>query len=614
MTRTVTLGFIFHSLFAAGQTQVSLYPVYRKAVTGFGNPSGKKTEKQIDKSGGRLLSSDGIVELIFPEGALKKTTTISIQPVVNKLSLGEGKAYQMEPSSMEFIKPAQIVFHYDNNDAEGEMQSLMGIAMQDEKGKWFELFDTELDTVKKTVSGLITHFSVWSKFMELKLYPKYTRLKVGKTITLNIMALRYDLPEEKPAPLVKKAVSVAGGGNKDGSGKEPAPTWKMEIGEIEIIEESGGNLTLVPPTADDIEAANPGVFDDGSKLVLTPPTVDELEAANPGVFDSDAKGPNGEVEIIIPNPEDIIRTDEPGSDAEVKMTIGEAKRTEGGQVEISIGDPKEAGNEVDIKIGDPKRKKGVPDEKAASDFLKNWNAEWMVNGIKGGNSTFGSVTGITHKAALFVAPKLVPDENPVTVTVILRGATINRKGKTISGPNLQCKIFLYDNAYKIETECKVQGMDAGTRLGESYYTDAGSFLVELKKDKAEIKDIRNQPDYWTYKGSCSVQTISPDIGMVHIGPTKQIKVIPPPNEQSAARVEIEFVPQRARLSKILIACKDGPALPFGGGWGNLLAYPMFVNFEAKEGKQVVLQQGEPGGQFWVLIKARKLSDKDIVFQ
>lgn len=155
-------------------------------ITSVGKPAGAKTEIKINKDAGSLKSADGMVELIIPEGAVPKNTFISIQPITNLMANGNGKAYRLEPSSIQFKKPLQLIFHYDEEEIKDSMQLLTGIAMQDDKGQWLGLKNFTLDTVAKTISGNISHFSDWANFMKIKLYPFESRLKIKKIMTLAI--------------------------------------------------------------------------------------------------------------------------------------------------------------------------------------------------------------------------------------------------------------------------------------------------------------------------------------------------------------------------------------------------------------------------------------------
>lgn len=102
---------------------------------------------------------------------------------------GNGKAYQMEPSGIIFQKPVQLIFSYNDNETEGNSALLLGLAMQDEKGKWSSLKKAILDSVAKTLTADIHHFSSYVNFRWAKIYPSSARVKVKGSLRLNIRAL-----------------------------------------------------------------------------------------------------------------------------------------------------------------------------------------------------------------------------------------------------------------------------------------------------------------------------------------------------------------------------------------------------------------------------------------
>ena len=178
-------------------------------ITAVGKPNGKKTEIKINKDGGSLKSSDGMAELIFPAGAVSKKTNISIQPITNLMTNGNGMAYRFEPSGIQFQKPVQVIFHYDEEETKDSMQLLLGIAMQDDKRQWHSLNNAVADTVAKTISGSINHFSDWGKFDKIKIDPSYGRLKVKKSmnLTINIVSAEGDGEElTELSPIKKKKI------------------------------------------------------------------------------------------------------------------------------------------------------------------------------------------------------------------------------------------------------------------------------------------------------------------------------------------------------------------------------------------------------------------------
>lgn len=159
---------------------------FAATLTAIGKPIGDKTSESIDKDGGRITSADKKLELILPQDAVLKKTDISIQSVENTLAPGNGSAYHLEPSGMNFQKPLQVIFHYSSKE-EAPIAGLRNIAWQDDKGQWFALDSSVVDTVARTVTGNITHFSTWVFFDYFNLTPTSARLKVGKKMQLQIL-------------------------------------------------------------------------------------------------------------------------------------------------------------------------------------------------------------------------------------------------------------------------------------------------------------------------------------------------------------------------------------------------------------------------------------------
>lgn len=186
MKTIIPFAFLLFAVPALAQNKTLEDAAAGPVITAVGKPVGNKTEIKINKDGSSLRSSDGVVELIIPEGAVPKKTVISIQPITNLMPNGNGKAYRFEPSGIQFQKPMQLIFHYDEEEIKDSMQLLMGIAMQNDKGQWLSLKNFELDVTAKTISGTINHFSDWSNFSAIKLYPTYARVKVNKELDLTI--------------------------------------------------------------------------------------------------------------------------------------------------------------------------------------------------------------------------------------------------------------------------------------------------------------------------------------------------------------------------------------------------------------------------------------------
>src|SRR5690349_11869060 len=107
----IILSLVFSILANAQEKpQMTIQVLKLDSITAFGKPEGKEIMKEIDKDGGRIVSDDGKMELIIPEGALNKKKKISITPITNHVANGRGKAYRFEPSGLQFDKPVTLVY------------------------------------------------------------------------------------------------------------------------------------------------------------------------------------------------------------------------------------------------------------------------------------------------------------------------------------------------------------------------------------------------------------------------------------------------------------------------------------------------------------------------
>jgi len=154
--------------------------------TGFGTPDGQLVSKEIGPAGGTIASDDGKVELFFPPDALTANTNISIQPITNLAPNGAGKAYQFEPSGIQFKKPVQIIFHYTDKEAKSCPPELMGLVIQDDTGKW-SFFDYDgWDSTAKVLKGSIEHFSRGSNSYKFQLHPDKRLLRVDEETQVSV--------------------------------------------------------------------------------------------------------------------------------------------------------------------------------------------------------------------------------------------------------------------------------------------------------------------------------------------------------------------------------------------------------------------------------------------
>lgn len=182
MRHCFILAFVFGPVIVFAQDKTAT-----PFVTPINQPFGEITSAKIDNKGGKLKSSDGGIEVIIPENALDAETNISIQSSHNDLNENDEGAYQLEPSGTNFKNPVQLIFHYkDDND------DLKDIAWQSEDGKWHHAKNIVVDSIQKTVSCFVSHFSKWAKFDRMYISPSAATVKVNKSKALKINIYKTD--------------------------------------------------------------------------------------------------------------------------------------------------------------------------------------------------------------------------------------------------------------------------------------------------------------------------------------------------------------------------------------------------------------------------------------
>jgi hypothetical protein len=171
-------------------------------ITELGKPDGTPSSATIGPDGARIVSGDGMVELIFPEGALSKPTVITIQPITNHAPNGTGKAYWFEPSGTQFAKPVKIIFHYSEEEGESCPPEWKSLGIQQSNGKWSFAEYEEFDSIGRTLTGYIHHFSGVSNLDGVRITFSNHDLRVTQSTLLELVdisgmvdATAYDLAQ-----------------------------------------------------------------------------------------------------------------------------------------------------------------------------------------------------------------------------------------------------------------------------------------------------------------------------------------------------------------------------------------------------------------------------------
>jgi hypothetical protein len=161
------------------------------AITAIGTPIGIPVTKTIGAAGGTIISADGRAELDIPAGALSSDLAITIQPITNECPGGLGAAYDFQPNGTKFSTPATLVFHYADSDVNGTDPDLLYYATQDSTRAWDVDIEKDVDTVAKTISFDIDHFSGKGFLPGLTINPAGGKLDYQQSETGTLILQQY---------------------------------------------------------------------------------------------------------------------------------------------------------------------------------------------------------------------------------------------------------------------------------------------------------------------------------------------------------------------------------------------------------------------------------------
>lgn len=144
-------------------------PTPTNPTTSVGQPQGSSTSQVIGPEGGSISTTDGIVQLVIPAGALTKATTLTIQPISNYAPNGVGLAYRFLPDGTQFARPAILTIRYEGASVAVNDPDMLRMAYQKTDQRWQEVPDVQVDTINRKITVPMPHFSDWSAYEIAKL-------------------------------------------------------------------------------------------------------------------------------------------------------------------------------------------------------------------------------------------------------------------------------------------------------------------------------------------------------------------------------------------------------------------------------------------------------------
>ena len=140
--------------------------------TATGKPAGQSVTKIIGPEGGTITTPDNLLTIKIPAGALRKETTVSIQPVENKAWSGVGLGYEITPKDLVLAKPAELTWHYSDSDVAGSAPEALGIAFQQDDNSWQGRSNVTVDRQSRQISTPVTKLRTAAFFEQYYLEPK----------------------------------------------------------------------------------------------------------------------------------------------------------------------------------------------------------------------------------------------------------------------------------------------------------------------------------------------------------------------------------------------------------------------------------------------------------
>jgi len=169
--------------------------------TPVGIPVDAPSTVRIGSAGGVATSADGKLSVTIPAGVLSADTSITVQPITNNSPGGVGNAYRLGPAGMRFSSPITLRFSYANDTI--QVPELTGIAYQDTDGIWYVPPDYSVDSLSQTVSASVTHFSDWTDFEEVNIYPVRATLWTNQTVALELRESLLAGRDGQPQPIYR---------------------------------------------------------------------------------------------------------------------------------------------------------------------------------------------------------------------------------------------------------------------------------------------------------------------------------------------------------------------------------------------------------------------------
>lgn len=173
---------------AVGPSSLESLDSLTATPTTLGQLVGPPITKTIGPAGGTITTQNGKISLVFPAGALKQETAITLQPGENTAPNGIGQAFTISPN-ITFEQGVTVRYSYQEEEMNGAAVDALGMAYQDGRQAWQLSRSVKVDKQKKTITTTLKKANWWALVTEYLLTPQKDTVIVGESRQLTLMRL-----------------------------------------------------------------------------------------------------------------------------------------------------------------------------------------------------------------------------------------------------------------------------------------------------------------------------------------------------------------------------------------------------------------------------------------
>ncbi|WP_176064551.1 hypothetical protein [Anaeromyxobacter diazotrophicus] len=195
----------------------------RPTPSAVGQPTGHRRSLVIDATGGTVASTDGVLTLTVPAGALTGPVNVTVDAITNTAPGGVGTAYRLGPAGTTFASPLTLVF---KPDLTAHALADLVLETQESQGYWIRPGNVTRDATAGTLTVAATGFGDWA---------------VATGSTARDLVGNFSVQST-----VDGTYAVSGQSTLNFAGEDPVGAYYLQSGTLTLTSVSVPGLTCTP--------------------------------------------------------------------------------------------------------------------------------------------------------------------------------------------------------------------------------------------------------------------------------------------------------------------------------------------------------------------------------